>query len=88
LRDGLRKVADTVDIGVELSAPARQALRAAHARYTGGQLTTTWYYSRLTDAFIDKALQHGLAKKSRDRDVDAVLQVEMLASVHPVPFYI
>ena len=88
LRDGLRKVSDTVDIGVELSTLTRQGLRALHARYAGGRLTTTWYYSRLTDAFTDKALRRGLAEKSRDRDVDAVLQVEMLASVLPVPFYV
>jgi glycosyltransferase involved in cell wall biosynthesis len=88
LRAGLRKVSDTVDIGVELSTLTRQGLRALHARYADGRLTTSWYYSRLTDAFTDKALRRGLAEKSRDRDVDAVLQVEMLASVLPVPFYV
>jgi glycosyltransferase involved in cell wall biosynthesis len=87
LRAGLRKVSDTVDIGVEFPALPRQALKAIHARYRGGRLTTPWCYSRVTDAFIDRALRRGLAQKSRDRDVAAVLQVEFLASILPVPFY-
>ncbi len=74
LREGLRTISDTVDIGVEFSALTRQALRAVHTRYRGGRLTTAWFYSPLTDTFIDKALRRGLTEKSRDRSVDVVLQ--------------
>jgi len=89
LREGLRRVSDAVDIGVEFPAVVRNALKLAHARYSRGRgrLTTPWCYSGITDAFIDRALRRGLREKSRDRDIDAVLQVEFLASIMPVPFY-
>ena len=87
LREGLRRVSDTIDIGVEFSAATRNMLKLAHARYRDGRLTTPWCYSGVTDTFIDRALRHGLREKSRNRDVDAVLQVEFLASIMPVPFY-
>jgi glycosyltransferase involved in cell wall biosynthesis len=87
LREGLRKVSDTVDIGVEFPATTRKALRLANARYRNGQLTTTWSYSQLTDRYVDRALRRGLAEKSRDGDVDAVLLVEFLASIMPIPFF-
>jgi glycosyltransferase involved in cell wall biosynthesis len=87
LREGLRKVSDTVDIGVEFPAMTRKALRVANARYRKGRLTTTWSYSQLTDGYIGRALRQGLNDKSRDRPVDAVLQVEFLASIMPIPFY-
>lgn len=87
LREGLRQVSDTVDIGVEFPPMTRKALRIANARYRNGQLTTTWCYSQLTDRYVDRALRRGLKEKSRDGGVDAVLQVEFLASIMPVPFY-
>jgi glycosyltransferase involved in cell wall biosynthesis len=87
LRDGLRKVTDTVDIGVEFPAVTRTALKAVHARYSGGRLTSPWFYSGLTDAFIDRSLGRGLREQSRDRAVDAVLLTEFLASALPPPCY-
>jgi glycosyltransferase involved in cell wall biosynthesis len=88
LREGLRKVSDTVDIGVEFPVLTRKALRVGHARYMDGRLTTTWCYSRVTDAFIDKALRRGLKEKSSEHAVDAVLLVEFLNAIMPIPFYV
>jgi glycosyltransferase involved in cell wall biosynthesis len=87
LREGLRKVSDTVDIGIEFPALTRTALKAINVRYRGGRLTTPWYYSRATDAYVNRSLRRGLREKSRDLDVDAVLLVEFLTSILPVPFY-
>jgi glycosyltransferase involved in cell wall biosynthesis len=87
LREGLRKVSDTVDVGVEFQAMTRSALRAASAKFRNGRLTTTWCYSQSTDAYVSWALRRGLKEKSRDCAVDAVLQVEFLASILPIPFY-
>jgi glycosyltransferase involved in cell wall biosynthesis len=83
----LQKVSDTVDIGVEFPATTRTALRLVNARHRHGRLTTTWCHSRVTDAFVDRALRHGLRKQSQDRAVDAALQVEFLASILSVPYY-
>jgi len=87
LREGLRKVSDTVDIGVEFPAMTRKALRLANARYRAGRVTTAWWYSPLTDAYVGRALRRGLRQKSRDGAVDAFLQVEFLASIMPIPFF-
>jgi glycosyltransferase involved in cell wall biosynthesis len=87
LREGLRKVSDTVDIGVEFPAMTRKALRIANARYKNGRLTTSWWYSPLTDAYLSAALRRGLKQQSRYRAVDAVLQVEFLSAIMPIPFY-
>ena len=40
LREGLRRVSDTIDVGVEFSAAARNMLKFVHARYRDGRLTT------------------------------------------------
>ena len=88
LREGLRKVASTVDIGVEFPPLTRSALKALHARYVNGRLTTPWCYSPVTDAFIDRALRRGLRRQSAAHQIDAVLQVEFLASTLPVPSYV
>lgn len=87
LRDGLRGVADTVDIGVEFPALTRAVLKAVHARYWDGRLTSPWFYSGLTDEFVGRALRRGLRQQSRERAIDAVLQTEFLASILPVPYY-
>jgi glycosyltransferase involved in cell wall biosynthesis len=88
LREGLREVTETVDIGVEFPALTRTVLKAINVRYRGGRLTTPWYYSPLTDALVGRSLRRGLREKSADRDIDAVLLVEFLTAVLPVPFYI
>jgi glycosyltransferase involved in cell wall biosynthesis len=66
---------------------ARKALRVANVRYRNGRLTTPWNYSLLTEAYIDRALRCGLKERSRDGQIDAVLLVEFLASIMPIPFY-
>jgi glycosyltransferase involved in cell wall biosynthesis len=88
LREELRKVSDTVDIGVEFPDIARTALRAVSAKYRGGRLTTSWNYSRVTDAFVDRTLRRGFREKSRERELDAVLELEFLTSIMPIPYYI
>jgi glycosyltransferase involved in cell wall biosynthesis len=88
LREGLRKFSDTVDIGVEFPSATSATLKALHARYRHGQLTTPWCYSRVTDRLLARSLVRGLKKQSRDGAVDAVLLVEFLTSIMPIPFYV
>lgn len=87
LREGLRQVADTVDIGVRFPPLSRTALKAIHTRYRSGRLTTSWSNSRLTDAYMRRALQRGLSKNSGPRRCDAVLMLDTLAAV-PEPFFV
>jgi glycosyltransferase involved in cell wall biosynthesis len=87
LREELRQVADTVDIGVRFPPLSRAALKAIHTRYRGGRLTTSWSNSRLTDAYIGRALQRGLSKSFQSRRCDAVLMIDALAAV-PEPFFV
>ena len=87
LREGLRQVADTVDIGVQFPPLSRTALKAIHTRYRGGRLTTSWSNSRLTDAYIRRALQRSLSKNFESRRCDAVLMIDALAAV-PEPFFV
>ena len=87
LREGLRQVADTTDVGVQIPPLPRTALKAVHTRYRGGRLTTSWTNSRLTDAYITRALQRGLSNKSGARRCDAVLMIDDLAAL-PEPFFV
>ena len=43
LREALRGLADTVDIGVEFPTVTRTVLKGLHTRYRGGRLTTSWW---------------------------------------------
>jgi glycosyltransferase involved in cell wall biosynthesis len=86
LRAALRGVADTTDIGVQIPRLSRTALQAIHTRYRGGRLTTTWNYSRLTDAYITRALRRGLADAG-PRGYDAVLMIDDLAAL-TIPFFV
>ena len=87
LREELRQTADVVDIGVQFPRFSRTALKAVHTRYRGGRLTTTWSYSRLTDAYVIRSLQRGLSKNFGSRRCDAVLMIDALAVV-PEPFFV
>lgn len=87
LREGLQPIADTVDIGVQFPPLLRTALKAIHTRYRGGRLTTSWSNSRLTDAYIRRALERGLSKNSGLHRCDAVLMIDTLAAV-PEPFFV
>jgi glycosyltransferase involved in cell wall biosynthesis len=85
----LRLVTDTTDIGVHIPRLPRTILRAVHARRRAGRLTTTWNYSRLTDAYIAHALRRELSRNPAARRCDAVLtafgQGDLAAL--PVPFF-
>jgi glycosyltransferase involved in cell wall biosynthesis len=87
LRAALRRLADTPDVGVRIPRPSRIAFKALHTRYHAGQLTTTWNYSRLTDAYTTRALRRELTRGPTGRPCDAVLMIDDLAAV-PVPFFV
>jgi glycosyltransferase involved in cell wall biosynthesis len=89
LRAELRLVTDTVDVGVQIPRLPRTILRAVHARRRAGRLTTTWNYSRLTDAYIAHALRRELSRNPEARRCDAVLMAYNqgdLAAL-PIPFF-
>ena len=87
LRAALRPIADTTDIGVRIPHWSRTALKAIHTRYHAGQLTTTWSYSRLTDAYNMRALRRELTRSTAGSGCDAVLMIDDLAAL-PVPFFV
>lgn len=86
LRAALRLAADTTDIGVQIPRLPRTILRAVHARHRAGRLTTTWEFSRLTDAYIEHALRRELSRNPAARRCDAVLTIHDLAAL-PIPFF-
>ena len=86
LRAGLRLAADTSDIGVQIPRLPRTILKALHTRRRAGRLTSTWNFSRLTDAYIEHALSRELSRNPSARRCDAVLTVHDLAAL-PVPFF-
>jgi glycosyltransferase involved in cell wall biosynthesis len=88
LREGLRKVTDTVDVGIQFPALTRKLLRGAGARYHNGRLTTSWCHSRLTAAYIDNALRRGIREQSAERGIDAIVLVDQLVAKVPGDFYI
>lgn len=85
LRAALRRVTETTDIGVQIPASSRTALKALHTRVRGGRLTTTWSSSRLTDLYCERALLRELASNPRAWSCDAVLTIQDVASL-PIPF--
>ena len=86
LREALRSVTDTTDIGVQIPWLSRTALKAIHTRYHG-RLTTTWSTSPLTEAYTAHALRRELTRNPAARRCDAVLMMYELAAL-PVPFFI
>lgn len=87
LREALRLIADTTDIGVQIPHLTRTALKGIHTRYRSGRLTTTWSYSRLTDAYNMRALHREFSRNPAARHCDAVLMIDDLAAL-PVPFFV
>ena len=89
LRAELRLVTDTIDIGVRIPRLPRTILRAIHARHRAGRLTTTWHYSRLTDAYIAHALRRELSRNPEARRCDAVLMAYSHGefAALPIPFF-
>ena len=86
LREALRSVAETTDIGLQIPRLQRTALKAIHTRYHG-RLTTTWSYSPLTEAYIGRVLRRELIRNPAARRCDSVLMMQELAAI-PVPFFI
>jgi glycosyltransferase involved in cell wall biosynthesis len=83
----LQLAAHTTDIGVHIPPLPRTILRTIHARRRAGRLTTTWDYSRLTDAYIAHALRRELSQNPTARRCDAVLTIHDLAAL-PVPYFV
>ena len=90
LRAALRLATDTTDVGVQIPHLTRTILRGIHARRRAGRLTSTWIYSRLTDAYIARALRRELSRNSVARRCDAVLTAFFQGdlAVLPVPFFV
>ena len=87
LRAALRPIADTADIGVQIPRLSRTVLKAIHTRYRSGRLTTTWSYSRLTDAYNVRTLRREFTRNPVARHCDAVLMIDDLAVLN-VPFFV
>src|ERR1700744_4157615 len=81
----LRLAADTTDIGVHFPPLPRRILRVLYGRLRNGRITTTWEFSRLTDAYIEHTLRRALSQPAARR-CDAVLTIHDLATL-PVPFF-
>ena len=87
MRAALRTVADVTDVGVQIPHLSRLALKAIHTKYRGGRLTTSWSYSRLTDAYNMRALRREFATNPAARNCEAVLIIDDLATL-PLPFFV
>jgi glycosyltransferase involved in cell wall biosynthesis len=87
LRAGMRLAGQVVDVGVQIPPLPRTALKALHTRPRRGRLTTSWTYSRLTDAYSTRILRRELALARAGGGCDAVLTIQDLAAL-PVPFYL
>ena len=87
MRAALQTVADVTDVGVQIPHLSRLALKAIHTKYRGGRLTTSWSYSRLTDAYNMRALRREFARNPAARNCDAVLVIDDLAAL-PEPFFV
>ena len=79
LREVLRDQANVTDVGVELPSLTRMGLKAIHARYRNGHLTTSWCYSRLTDKYLEAALRRGIRVNFAGNRPDAILTIDTLA---------
>jgi glycosyltransferase involved in cell wall biosynthesis len=87
LRAGMRLAGEIVDVGVQIPSLPRTALKALHTRPRRGRLTTSWAYSRLTDAYSSRILHRELALARAGGGCDAVLTIQDLAAL-PIPFYL
>lgn len=87
LREEIRNIADTVDIGVEFPFLTRMALKAAFTRYRGGRFTTSWCFSGVTDAYVSNSLRRGSKSAAPNGGLDAVLMVDAIAAT-PEPFFV
>ena len=88
-RAALRLATDTIDIGVQIPRLTRNILRAIHVRCRDGRLITTWYYSRLTESYIEHALRRELSRNPAARRCDAILTAfgQGDLAILPIPFF-
>jgi glycosyltransferase involved in cell wall biosynthesis len=87
LREALRRIADTADIGIDDQAAIRMALKLMHAHYRDGQFGSSWTNSRLTDAYLARTLRRGARLASAAGPLDAILMVNALTTFRQ-PFFI
>lgn len=87
LREGIRKIADTVDIGVATPFLTRTAFKAAFTRYRGGRFTTSWCYSPVYDAYVKNSLRRARKSVTAEGGLDAILMVDAVATSSE-PFFV
>lgn len=87
LREAVRRIADTADIGIEDQAVTRMALKLLHAHYRDGQLGSSWTNSRLTDAYLARTLRRGVRLARAGQPLDAILMVNALTTFSE-PFFV
>jgi len=75
LRDALTRVAPVVDLGAELPAPVRAALKVTHVRRTGGAWSSSWRYGRVTRGLVARQVRRATARLRPD----VVLEIQDLA---------
>jgi glycosyltransferase involved in cell wall biosynthesis len=83
LRAAMRRQADIVDVGVELSRAMRTSLTAIHLRLRDGRPSSVWEQSRLTDAYCQRVI----ARNAQANGCDAVLEIQDLAPLD-VPYFV
>jgi glycosyltransferase involved in cell wall biosynthesis len=87
LREGIRKIVDTVDIGVQTPLLTRMAFKAAFTRYRGGRFTTSWCYSPVYDAYVKNSLRRARKSAAAEGGLDAILMVDAVATTSE-PFFV
>lgn len=83
LRSELSRRTDVVDVGAELPAPLRQALKALGARRNGNNWSSIWRQHGLTQRLVERQVR----AKVLGAAPDVVLQIQDLA-VTDVPFMV
>jgi glycosyltransferase involved in cell wall biosynthesis len=83
LRAALRQRAEVVDLGIQLSLPARRALQVAGLKRRGGRWVTRFEHLRSWE-WASESL---LARRAASRRCDAVLEIQDLGAL-PVPYFL
>ena len=87
LREAIRRITDTVDIGIDDQPAIRMALKLMHGHYRDGQFGSSWTNSRLTDAYLARSLRRGARLAGAAQPLDAILMVNALTTFSQ-PFFI
>jgi glycosyltransferase involved in cell wall biosynthesis len=86
LREALRGLTETVDLGVEFSSLTRLVLKAAHARYRDGRPRTYWNNAWLTDQYVSRSLRRRAGEDPGGGGLDAVVMTGTIATFRE-PFF-